>query len=45
MLRDSKPKTEGGPSKSRKEEQAKQLAEKMVSFDIDDNIFHSYYSY
>jgi hypothetical protein len=31
-LRDSRPKAAGAPSKSRKEEQAKQLAEKQVLF-------------
>lgn len=30
-LKDSKPKVEGAPSKSRKEEQAKALADKLVS--------------
>eukprot|EP00604_Paraphysomonas_vestita_P003143 CAMPEP_0174820862 /NCGR_PEP_ID=MMETSP1107-20130205/4962_1 /TAXON_ID=36770 /ORGANISM="Paraphysomonas vestita, Strain GFlagA" /LENGTH=619 /DNA_ID=CAMNT_0016037017 /DNA_START=191 /DNA_END=2050 /DNA_ORIENTATION=+ len=34
LLRDSKPKVEGAPSKSRKEEQAKQLAEKMARMSI-----------
>ena len=31
LLKDSKPKATGAPSRSRKEEQAAQLAEKMVS--------------